>query len=201
MVHRSSQFVLFPLSCSLPPPSPALGATWYGCQVIDGCVRQSHESCFYSEGLPYKPTAILDYWTNKLWASRKSISYIDKQTHAQMPSHTHTHLHTYTDNEMQMGDKHVLKYQHAQREEQIQRKKTGTHINQAHNASLSLYIVNQQDKLKHTNSPSLVGNDNVWHLWKKSTVFKTQVFKSKQIWEQRVWLWWRFAFSTPWRNY
>lgn len=113
----------------------------------------------------------------------------------------HTHTHTYTDNEMQMGDKHVLKYQHAQREEQIQRKKTGTHINQAHNASLSLYIVNQQDKLKHTNSPSLVGNDNVWHLWKKSTVFKTQVFKSEQIWEQRVWLWWRFAFSTPWRNY
>lgn len=71
-------------------------ATWYGCQFIDGCVRQSHDSCFYSEGLPYKPTAILGYWANKLWSSRKSISYIDKQTHAWMHASAH--------NEMQMEE-------------------------------------------------------------------------------------------------
>ena len=92
MVYRSSQSLLsfpsawlpLPLSLSLSP------ATWYGCQAIDGCVRQSHESRFYSEGLPYKPTAILGYWTNKLWASRKSISCIDKhrRTHDCMYAHT-----------------------------------------------------------------------------------------------------------------
>lgn len=95
MVYRSSQLpLLFSLISSLPIPFPPSlpSATWYGCQVIDGCVRQSHESCFYSEGMPYKTTAIFGYWTNKLWASRKSISYIDK----------HMNAHTCTHNEMQM---------------------------------------------------------------------------------------------------
>lgn len=103
--HSNFSFLLFRLNCRpalmfyrsswflrlSPPlhPHPSL-ATWYGCQFIDGCVRQSHDSCFYSESLPYKPTAILGYWTNKLWASRKSISYIDKHRHTHECMHAHT---------------------------------------------------------------------------------------------------------------
>lgn len=109
MVDRSSPFFLF-FTPSSPPSSPlflSLSAeTWYGCQVIDGCVRQSHESCFYSEALPYKPAAILGYWTHKLWSSRKSISYIDK--------HRHMHERMYERTEWNAdGDCHVLAHTNA----------------------------------------------------------------------------------------
>ena len=99
------------LSLSLPPSLPPV--TRYGCQVIDGCVRHSHESCFYSKGLPYKPTAVLGYWANKLWASRKSISYIDKHRR----THECTYAHSQWDTD---GGGHTLthKRKHALGEQQ-----------------------------------------------------------------------------------
>lgn len=85
MVYRSSQLLPFfppshPLEQWLPPDMGVRSST-----VVSD---MSHESCFYSEGSPHKLPVVLSYWTNKLWATRKSISHIDKHGHTHGCRHT-----------------------------------------------------------------------------------------------------------------
>lgn len=134
---QSSQFLLYSLPFSLPLPQPLSlclsPATWYGCQVIDGCVGQSHESCFYSEGLTYKPSVILGYRTNKLWPSRKSISYIDKHRHTHECMHARNEVQTETDTFVrtytQFAQRKQQTFNRHVKEDKHLKTKTSTNIN------------------------------------------------------------------------